>query len=339
MPSDPPAAPQAGEQAALVRGVLARDRRALAKAITLVESTLPEHRREAAAVLEALLPRSGESLRVGISGAPGVGKSTFIEALGLYLLGHGRRVAVLAVDPSSSLSGGSILGDKTRMERLSTAENAFIRPSPTAGSLGGVAAKTREVISVCEAAGYDVILVETVGVGQSETAVAEMVDVFALLQMPHAGDDLQAIKKGIVELAHLVVINKCDVDPSAAATARRQWENALGMLHSSSPVWRTPVLEVSAAQATGIDAFWRQVESYRHAMTQSGEWADKRRRQAVDWMWGLIDSGLHERFSEHPDVRSQLARFTADVAHGRASPSAAAAALLALAQGNGERKP
>jgi LAO/AO transport system kinase len=330
MPSDP---------AALARSVLERDRRALAKAITLVESTLPEHRREAAALLEALLPKSGESLRVGISGAPGVGKSTFIEALGIYLLEQGRRVAVLAVDPSSSLSGGSILGDKTRMERLSTAENAFIRPSPTAGSLGGVAARTREVISVCEAAGYDVILVETVGVGQSETAVAEMVDVFALLQMPHAGDDLQAIKKGIVELAHLVVINKCDLDPSAAAAARRQWENALGMLHSSSPGWRTPVLEVSAAQATGIDAFWRQVESYRHAMTQRGEWADKRRRQAVDWMWSLIDSGLHERFSEHPEVRSQLARFTADVAHGRASSSAAAAALLALAQGNGERKP
>ena len=332
MPSDPPAAPQAGEQAALVRGVLAGDRRALAKAITLVESTLPEHRRGAAALLEALLPRSGESLRVGISGAPGVGKSTFIEALGIYLLEQGRRVAVLAVDPSSSLSGGSILGDKTRMERLSTAENAFIRPSPTAGSLGGVAAKTREVISVCEAAGYDVILVETVGVGQSETAVAEMVDVFALLQMPHAGDDLQAIKKGIVELAHLVVINKCDLDPSAAAAARRQWENALGMLHTS-PGWRTPVLEVSAAQATGIDAFWRQVESYRHAMTQSGEWADKRRRQAVDWMWSLIDAGLHEWFSEHPEVRSQLARFTEDVAHGRATPSGAAAELLQLAHG------
>jgi len=329
MPSDP---------AALARSVLERDRRALAKAITLVESTLPEHRREAAALLEALLPKSGESLRVGISGAPGVGKSTFIEALGIYLLEQGRRVAVLAVDPSSSLSGGSILGDKTRMERLSTAENAFIRPSPTAGSLGGVAARTREVISVCEAAGYDVILVETVGVGQSETAVAEMVDVFALLQMPHAGDDLQAIKKGIVELAHLVVINKCDLDPSAAAAARRQWENALGMLHSSSPGWRTPVLEVSAAQATGIDAFWRQVESYRHAMSQAGQWADKRRRQAVDWMWSLIESGLHERFRAHPAVRAQLAQLTEDVAHGRATPSAAAASLLALTQ-NGEGKP
>ena len=331
MPSDPPGA--------LADGVLARDRRALAKAITLVESTLPEHRREAQALLEALLPRIGESLRVGISGAPGVGKSTFIEALGLYLLEQGRRVAVLAVDPSSSLSGGSILGDKTRMERLSTAPNAFIRPTPTSGSLGGVAARTREAISVCEAAGHDVILVETVGVGQSETAVAEMVDVFALLQLPHAGDDLQAIKKGIVELADIVVINKADLDPPAAASARRQWENALGMLHSASPGWRTPVLEASAAQSSGIDAFWRQVESYRHAMTQSGDWADKRRRQAVDWMWSLIESGLHERFRAHPAVRAELARLTEDVAHGRATPSAAASSLLALAAQNGEGKP
>jgi len=318
--------------AALADGVLARDRRALAKAITLVESTRPEHRREAEALLEALLPRAGESLRVGVSGAPGVGKSTFIEALGLYLLEQGRRVAVLAVDPSSSLSGGSILGDKTRMERLSTAPNAFIRPSPTGGSLGGVAARTREAISVCEAAGHDVILVETVGVGQSETAVAEMVDVFALLQLPHAGDDLQAIKKGIVELADIVVINKADLDSAAAASARRQWENALGMLHPASPGWRTPVLEASAAKPSGIDAFWRKVESYRHAMTQSGAWADKRRRQAVDWMWSLIESGLQEQFRAHPAVRAQLAKVTEDVAHGRATPSAAASSLLALAQ-------
>jgi len=318
--------------AALADGVLARDRRALAKAITLVESTRPEHRREAEALLEALLPRAGESLRVGVSGAPGVGKSTFIEALGLYLLEQGRRVAVLAVDPSSSLSGGSILGDKTRMERLSTAPNAFIRPSPTGGSLGGVAARTREAISVCEAAGHDVILVETVGVGQSETAVAEMVDVFTLLQLPYAGDDLQAIKKGIVELADIVVINKADLDSAAAASARRQWENALGMLHPASPGWRTPVLEASAAKSSGIDAFWRKVESYRHAMTQSGAWADKRRRQAVDWMWSLIESGLQEQFRAHPAVRAQLAKVTEDVAHGRATPSAAASSLLALAQ-------
>jgi LAO/AO transport system kinase len=332
MPSDPPAAPGAGEQAALASGVLARDRRALAKAITLIESTRTDHRRQAQVLLEALLPRTGESLRAGISGAPGVGKSTFIEALGLYLLEQGRRVAVLAVDPSSSVSGGSILGDKTRMERLSIAENAYIRPSPTAGSLGGVAARTREAMLVCEAAGHDVILVETVGVGQSETAVAEMVDVFVLLQMPHAGDDLQAIKKGIVELADIVAINKSDLDPAAAASARRQWENALAMLHPSSPGWRTPVIEVSAAKAAGIDAFWRQVEAYRHAMTQSGEWADKRRRQAVDWMWNLIESGLREGFREHPGVRAEMQRLTEAVGDGRVAPSAAAQALLALAR-------
>jgi len=183
-----------------------------------------------------------------------------------------------------------------------------------------------------------VIVVETVGVGQSETAVAEMVDVFALLQLPHAGDDLQAIKKGIVELADLVVINKADLDPAAAASARRQWENALAMLHPASPGWRTPVLEASATKSSGIDAFWRQVESYRHAMTQSGEWGDKRRRQAVDWMWSLIESGLHERFRAHGSVRAQLAQITEDVAHGRATPSAAASSLLALAQQNGEGK-
>jgi len=318
--------------------VLSRDRRSLAKAITLIESTLPQHRREADELLAALLPRVGESLRIGISGAPGVGKSTFIEALGLYLIGEGRRVAVLAVDPSSAVSGGSILGDKTRMERLAAAENAFIRPSPSSGSLGGVAARTREAILVCEAAGYDTVLVETVGVGQSETAVAEMVDVFVLLQMPNAGDDLQAIKKGIVELADIIAINKADLDPQAAASARRQWENALAMLRPAAPGWRTPVLEVSAARSAGIDAFWRQVEAYRHAMTQNGQWAGKRRRQAVDWMWSLIESGLRERFREHPQVQARLGELTEAVAEGRSTPAAAAAALLALGEGEGPKR-
>jgi LAO/AO transport system kinase len=211
------------------------------------------------------------------------------------------------------------------MERLSVSENAFIRPSPTAGSLGGVAAKTREAMLMCEAAGYDVTLIETVGVGQSETAVAEMVDVFALLEMPNAGDDLQAIKKGIVELADIVAINKSDLDPAAASSARRQWENALAMLHPSSPGWRAPVIEVSAAKATGIDTFWRQVEAYRHAMTQSGQWADKRRRQAVDWMWNQIEARLHDAFREHPDVRAELPRLTEAVEQGRVTPSAARA--------------
>src|SRR3954447_20526944 len=235
----------------LVEGVLARQPRALAKAITLVESMRGDHQARAERVLEALLPATGGSLRVGISGAPGSGKSTFIEALGLYLIGQGYRVAVLAVDPSSTISGGAILGDKTRMERLSMEVNAFIRPSPSRGSLGGVAEKTREAMLVCEAAGFDVVLVETVGVGQSEMTVAGMVDALVLLQLPNAGDDLQAIKRGIVELADIVVINKADIDLKAAERARHQLVSALSMLRSASPHWRPPVVAISAALETG----------------------------------------------------------------------------------------
>jgi LAO/AO transport system kinase len=313
----------------LVEGVVARRPRALARAITLVESTRRDHQARAAAVLEALLPHTGRSLRVGISGAPGAGKSTFIEALGLYLIGQGRRVAVLAVDPSSSLSGGSILGDKTRMERLSREPAAFIRPSPSGGSLGGVAEKTREAMLVCEAAGFDVILVETVGVGQSETAVAGMVDVFVLLQMPNAGDDLQAIKRGIVELADVVVVNKADLDPAAAERARQQLAGALTMLRGTSPSWRPPVLAVSAATGAGVEAFWAEIERYRDATASSGEFEAKRHRQAIDWMWALIDNGLRARFREHPKVRHDLDAVGRAVAVGRMTPAAAAARLLA----------
>ncbi|MBL8419086.1 MAG: methylmalonyl Co-A mutase-associated GTPase MeaB, partial [Dechloromonas sp.] len=225
----------------LVDGVLAGQRRALAKAITLIESTRMDHQRRAQQVLNALLPRTGRAVRIGISGVPGAGKSTFIEALGVWLIGQGKKLAVLAVDPSSSLSGGSILGDKTRMEQLCQRSEAFIRPSPTAGSLGGVAEKTREAMLLCEAAGYDVIIIETVGVGQSETTVAGMVDMFCLLQLPNAGDDLQAIKKGIVEIADMVIINKADIDPKATAVVRAQWRNALHMLRPASPNWAPPV--------------------------------------------------------------------------------------------------
>src|SRR5512135_236567 len=228
----------------LIDGVLAHQPRAMAKMITLFESTQPDHQARAEGVLEALLPYTGRSIRVGISGSPGSGKSTFIEALGLYLIGRGHYVAVLAVDPSSPISGGSILGDKTRMERLSQEPNSFIRPSPSRGSLGGVGEKTREAMLVCEAAGFDVIIVETVGVGQSETTVAGMVDVFALLQLPNAGDDLQAIKKGIIELADILAVNKADLDPKAAELARRQVASALKMLRGTSPHWRPPVLLV-----------------------------------------------------------------------------------------------
>jgi len=312
----------------LVDGVLARQTRALAKTITLIESSRRDHQARAHGVLDALLAYAGNSIRVGISGAPGVGKSTFVEALGLHLIGYGHRVAVLAVDPSSSVTGGSILGDKTRMERLSQEPGAYIRPSPAGGSLGGVAEKTRETVLVCEAAGYDVIIVETVGVGQSEIAVAGMVDVFALLQLPNAGDDLQAIKKGIVEIADLVVINKADIDPGAAERARHQMQNALTMLRPASPRWKTPVLAVSAVGNQGIETFWKEIERHRETMASCGEFAEKRKRQALDWMWALIDSALRAQFRHHPSVKSHLPALTRAVAAGTVTPAAAAHRLL-----------
>ena len=281
----------------LVDGVLAcgpAQRRALAKTITLIESARAAHQLRAQQVLDALLPHTGRAIRIGISGVPGAGKSTFIEARGTALIDQGKRLAVLAVDPSSSVSGGSILGDKTRMELLCQREEAFIRPSPSAGSLGGVAEKTREAMLACEAAGYDVIIVETVGVGQSETTVAGMVDMFCLLQLPNAGDDLQAIKKGIVEIADMVVINKADIDPRAAQVVRAQWKNALHMLRPTSPNWAPPVITLSALHKEGIAEFWAQVEKYCAALTPSGEFAARRQRQSVDWMWSLIDSGLQQ---------------------------------------------
>ena len=265
----------------LIDGVLAGQRRSLAKAITLIESTRADHQQRAQQVLNALLPKTGNAIRVGISGVPGAGKSTFIEALGVWLIEQGKTLAVLAVDPSSSVSGGSILGDKTRMEQLCQREEAFIRPSPSAGSLGGVAEKTREAMLLCEAAGFDVIIVETVGVGQSETTVAGMVDIFCLLQLPNAGDDLQAIKKGIVEIADLVIINKADIDPRATAVVRSQWRNALHMLRPASPNWSPPVLTASALHKEGITEFWDAIENYRKALTPTGEFAAKRQHQSL----------------------------------------------------------
>jgi LAO/AO transport system kinase len=312
----------------LLEGVLACKPRALAKTITLIESARPDHRARAEAVLEALLPRTGRSIRVGISGSPGSGKSTFIEALGMHVIGQGRRVAVLAVDPSSSISGGSILGDKTRMERLSQEPRAFIRPSPSRGSLGGVAEKTREAMLVCEAAGFDVILVETVGVGQSETTAAGMVDALVLLQLPNAGDDLQAIKRGIVELADIVVINKADIDPKAAAQVKHQFAAALALLRGVSTLWRPSVLTASAISGAGIEAFWAEVERHQKIMTESGELELKRQRQAVDWMWTLIDSGLRGRFQQHPRVKHDLDTICRAVSAGNITPAAAAGRLL-----------
>jgi len=319
------------QDASLIDGLLAGNRRDLAKAITLVESTRAEHRQRARNLLDAVLPHAGRSLRIGISGVPGVGKSTFIEALGMFLIEGGHRVAVLAVDPSSSITGGSILGDKTRMELLSQRPEAFIRPSPASGSLGGVAEHTREAVLLCEAAGYDIIIVETVGVGQSETAVAGMTDAFVLLMLPNAGDDLQAIKKGIMELADLVVFNKADIDPAAAQLAAAQMRSALSMLRRASAHWQPPVLTLSATRKDGLAGFWQVIETFRHTLTASGEFEARRRHQALAWMWQQIDSGLRSRFRQHPGVKSALAELSVAVEAGTTTPTAAAERLLALA--------
>ena len=320
---------ESDDQSALAKQVLAGDRRALARAITLIESTRTDHRRSAEALLEHLVPKAGKSVRLGISGVPGVGKSTFIEVFGLDAIERGHRVAVLAVDPSSKRSGGSILGDKTRMEVLARTESAFIRPSPTGGTLGGVARRTREAMLACEAAGFDVVIVETVGVGQSEAAVADMVDLFMLLLLPGAGDELQGIKRGIVELADLVVVNKSDGDLVAAANhAAAEYRHALTLLRPPVEGWRVPVLQVSAAEKRGIDDVWQAVGDYRDAMTKSGALADRRSRQARSWMWGEIEEGLAERFRDHPGVRAELADLEDKVAAGKITPTAAALELL-----------
>ncbi len=321
---------------ALAQGLRGGDRRALAKAITLLESTRADHRLRADALLNHLLSVTGRSLRVGISGVPGVGKSTFIEALGLMLIEQGHRVAVLAIDPSSSVSGGSILGDKTRMERLSVNDAAFIRPSPASGTLGGVAERTRETLLLAEAAGYDVVIVETVGVGQSETAVARMTDLFVLLQLPNAGDDLQAIKKGVTELADLVVINKADLDAAAATRAQAQITSALrafsfhGNPAKGASRWQVPVLQISALKADGITAFWTQVQGFAAHQRASGAFEARRAQQALAWMWDIVHARLQSDFKNHPGVRAALKRTLDDVVHARVAPSAAARALLAI---------
>ncbi|MCA0239480.1 MAG: methylmalonyl Co-A mutase-associated GTPase MeaB [Proteobacteria bacterium] len=317
----------------------ALQRRALAKTITLLESTRPDHRARADDLLGAVLTHSGRSFRLGISGVPGVGKSTFIEALGLFLIERGHRVAVLAVDPSSRVSGGSILGDKTRMERLSAEDRAFIRPSPSSGTLGGVAEKTRESLLVCEAAGHDIVIVETVGVGQSETAVAGMTDCFVLLQLPNAGDDLQAIKKGVMELADLVVINKADLDEAAATRARAQITSALRLLglhrnpdhlHNDETIWHPQVLQLSALKGQGLQPFWDAITRFRTLQTANGRLAARRQRQDRDWMWERIEAGLRQRFSGDAAVREALPRMTEDVKAGRVAASVAARRLLEL---------
>jgi LAO/AO transport system kinase len=312
-------------------GVRRGERRAIAKAITLLESTRSDDRGRADALLNSLLAETGRALRLGISGVPGVGKSTFIEALGLHLIETGQRVAVLAVDPSSSLSGGSILGDKTRMERLSVQEAAYIRPSPAGGTLGGVAEKTREAMLICEAAGFDTVIVETVGVGQSETAVAGMTDLFVLLQLPNAGDDLQAIKRGVMELADVVVVNKADLDADAATRARATITSAMRVFapHGRG-VGLPPVLQLSALRGDGVAAFWTEVQRLVAERRGRGSFDERRRQQALAWMWDTVRARLLADFHAHPAVRQALPQTLRDVSEARVAPSAAARALLDL---------
>ena len=316
----------------VLHGHATTQRRAIAKAITLLESTRTDHRAQGDELLTALLPHTGKSFRLGISGVPGVGKSTFIEVLGLFLIAQGHRVAVLTIDPSSTVSGGSILGDKTRMDLLSVHERAYIRPSPSSGTLGGVAEKTREAMLVCEAAGYDVVMVETVGVGQSETAVANMTDMFVLMQLPNAGDDLQAIKKGVMELADLVVINKADIDAIAAQRAQLQITSALQLLGLFSGYveanWHPKAIQLSALKGEGVEPFWAEVAEFTARQTATGKFAARRQAQALSWMWERIDAGLKQAFRKHPDVSVRLPQLMAQVACGQLPASTAARNLL-----------
>ncbi len=314
-----------------------KQRRALAKIITLLESTRLDHRKRADEVLNTLLPKTGKSFRLGISGVPGVGKSTLIEILGLYLIEKGHRVAVMAIDPSSSLSGGSILGDKTRMERLSVLEDAFIRPSPSSGTLGGVAEKTREAMLVAEAAGFDVIIVETVGVGQSEIAVAGMTDMFLLLQLPNAGDDLQAIKKGVMEIADLIAINKVDIDPDAAMRAQLFITSSLRLLgfqgnpdHAShdQEFWHPTVITLSALEGKGVPELWDKVSHFEKLQRANGKFESRRKQQAGAWMWDRIDAGLKTAFRNNSAVQELLPILSAQVNQGTMAASVAARRLL-----------
>jgi LAO/AO transport system kinase len=310
-------------------GVRTGDRRSIAKTITLIESRRADHAALGQRVLDELVPYTGVAVRLGVTGTPGVGKSTFIEALGLQLTASGKRVAVLAVDPSSPRTGGSILGDKTRMERLAQHPAAFIRPSPSGGALGGVAHRTRETMLVLEAAGFDVVIVETVGVGQSEFTVASMVDFFAVLLQPGAGDELQGMKKGVLELADALVVNKADGEQrEAARRARIAYQHALALLRPTSAHWRPPVLLASAVNGEGIAEFWQQVVTHRAALEAAGELDARRAEQAKAWLWSLVEESLQRSFRSHPAVARAIPRLEAEVAARMTTPGAAARALL-----------
>jgi LAO/AO transport system kinase len=310
--------------------VASGDRAALARAITLMESRRPDHREAARALLQELMPRTGKAVRVGITGVPGVGKSTTIDTLGSMLTEKGHKVAVLAVDPSSTRTGGAILGDKTRMARLAADPNAFIRPSPSSGTLGGVAAKTRETMLLCEAAGFDVILVETVGVGQSETAVADLTDFFLVLMLPGAGDELQGIKKGILELADLIAVNKADDAGAKAKAAAAEYKAALHILAPASPTWTPPVMTVSGLTGQGLDELWTKVLDHRKRLEATGELGSKRRAQDTKWMWALVHERLHERLAHDPALRERVPEIERAIAEGTLSPNAAASEIVKL---------
>src|SRR4051794_18586806 len=309
----------------LAADLRAGSRAALARAITLIESRRGDHQALARELVQALLPETGKAIRVGITGSPGVGKSTMIDALGMYLIERGRNVAVLAVDPSSARTGGSILGDKTRMARLSATDRAYIRPSPAAGTLGGVAAKTREAMLLCEAAGFDVVLVETVVIGQSETAVCDMTDFFLALMLPGAGDELQGTKKGLVELADMIVVNKADGDNIKRANlAAAEYRGALHILSPRSEHWQPPVLTCSALTGVGIAALWQKILDPRAAMKACGEFAERRRQQQVKWMWSMLEQRMLARLRADPATRARVKKTEAEVAAGRVSPALAA---------------
>jgi len=322
--SDPHVAP-------LAKGIRSGDRATLARAITLVESKRADHQATAHRLVQELLRNTGQAVRLGITGAPGAGKSTTIDALGTYLTAAGQKIAVLAVDPSSTRTGGSILGDKTRMARLGQDPNAFIRPSPSSGTLGGVAAKTRETMLICEAAGFDVIVVETVGIGQSETAVSDMTDFFLALMIPGAGDELQGIKKGVVELADMIAVNKADGDNVARArVAAADYRAALNILAPRSPNWSPPVVTFSALTGNGVPELWKQVEAHRAAMMKSGELTARRREQQVKWMWSMLEERLTARLRSDPAVRAKLKAVEAAVAEGKLAPTLAVEQIAAL---------